>query len=298
MWGVVSMLFPSALRVRKGLTSVVGVAGLVGGVAIAALSHPAAPAQAGQTWPAQVTANYSISFNGFTIGSFAFKSRIGSDTYVLDGDAQISALLGIVSWRGLTRSNGSLHKGSPRPADYNFNFKSSANTGLVRIGFGKDRAKEVAMVPDMPVTSDEIRLKPEHVKGVLDPLSAVMAMTKGSATNPCERTLPVFDGKQRFDLKLSYRRQETINEMRPSGQPGVVIVCKVRYQPIAGYRPTADVKRMAESGDIEVALRPIPSANLFIPYEIRIPTAAGTVVLSSQTVDIVTDDRQQIALVH
>ncbi len=255
-------------------------------------------ANAAERWPSKVSAKYAISFNGFSIGSFQLNARISRGSYVLDGDANISALLGLVSWRGLTRSSGHLKNGGPQPKNYNFNFKSSAKSGAVRMGFKKNTIESISMVPPIPVASDEVPLERSHLSGVFDPLSAVMALTKGRSTNPCKQTLPVFDGKQRFNLKLSYVRQQTIDEMRPSGQPGSVIVCRVRYAPIAGYRPTSDIRRMAASNDILIALRPIPKANMFIPYEIRIPTSAGTVVLSSQTVDIVTTDSRQIALIH
>mgnify|MGYP003693809471 CR=1 FL=1 len=87
--------------------------------------------------------------------------------------------------------------------------------------------------------------------------------------------MPIFDGKERFDLVLSHKGEMKVIEQQPSGQPGVAHVCRVRYLPIAGHKVDTDTKFMAANDAIEVALRPIPSANVFMPYQITIPTMAG-----------------------
>lgn len=259
-------------------------------------SEPLAAKDAG--WPAHVNADYNIAFNGINIGSFKFKSAISGRGYVLDGDAELSALLGAFNWQGVTRASGSVESSAPQPAGYTFTFKSMARSGSVKLGFSKDRISNVSLVPPIPDAEDIVPVERKHLKGALDPLSAVMALTRPVGNDgPCERVIPVFDGKQRFDLRLSYRRQDIVREAKQSGQPGVAIVCAVRYVPIAGYSPS-EVEQMAENDGIEVSLRPVPSANLFVPHEIRIPTIAGAVTLSSARVEITTRGQELIALVQ
>jgi hypothetical protein len=55
---------------------------------------------------------------------------------------------------------------------------------------------------------------------------------------------------------------------------------------------------MATTDAIEVALRPIPSANVLIPYQITIPTLVGHATLVSRRVEIETRGQPQIALLH
>jgi hypothetical protein len=55
---------------------------------------------------------------------------------------------------------------------------------------------------------------------------------------------------------------------------------------------------MATSDAIEVALRPIPSANVFIPYQATIPTMAGYATLSAKRIEIISPGKPQIALTH
>ena len=110
--------------------------------------------------------------------------------------------------------------------------------------------------------------------------------------------LPIFDGKERFDLVLSYKGQMRVAEQQPSGQPSLAYVCKVRYVPIAGHKVDADTSFMATSDAIEVALRPVPSAHVLVPYQITIPTMAGYVTIVSKRAEIAFPGKPQIALLH
>lgn len=247
--------------------------------------------------PSKVSARYNVTFNGFNIGSFRFESSVDSASYSLTGRAKVSALLGIVNWSGATRSSGDLIQGEPAPAAYSFKYKNSSKSGSVDMSFSKGRVADRTLVPPRSPSKKRVPLTEEHLQGVLDPMSAVLAMTTGQLDNPCNRTVAIFDGKQRFDLALSFRRKERIKEARPSGEPAVAIVCGVRYIPVAGHRSNKTVRTLAASEGIEVALRPIPSANILVPYEVRVPTFAGSAVLRAKRVEITTEMRQ-IALVH
>jgi hypothetical protein len=55
---------------------------------------------------------------------------------------------------------------------------------------------------------------------------------------------------------------------------------------------------MAANDAIEVALRPVPSANVFVPYHISIPTMAGSATIVSKRVEIVSPGKPQIAMLY
>jgi hypothetical protein len=247
-------------------------------------------------WPSRVQALYRVDFNGFDIGTFEFHASVTGQSYTLKADAKLSALLGAFKWRGITHSAGVLAAEVPRPAAYTFDFEGTAKNGSLKMAFRGDSVTSLAHSPPYTPSPSAVPVREAQLKGVLDPLSAVMALSRSGDENPCDRKLSIFDGKQRFDLALSFRRQEAVAEARPSGQPGVAFVCNVRYLPIAGHRMNDETRAMANSRDIEVSLRPVPSANLFIPHQIRIPTGAGPATLTSIRVDIMTPRNEQIAL--
>jgi len=68
--------------------------------------------------------------------------------------------------------------------------------------------------------------------------------------------------------------------------------------PIAGHKVDLETKYMASNDAIEVALRPVPSANMLVPYQINIPTLAGYASIVSKRVEIVSPGKAQIALTH
>lgn len=262
----------------------------------------AGPAMAEPSWPTQVNAVYKINFGGLDIGSFRFQSKVSGNTYALTGDAKVRAVMGAFEWKGTTTSAGTVSIG-PKPSNYNFDFNSSAiigkdKTGTVKMDFKDGGVASLVVVPSKPPPPDMVPLTVAHRQNVLDPLSAVMAMSLGGTHNPCNRKISIFDGKQRFDLMLSPRRQVRIAEARPSGQPSVGFVCRVRYVPIAGYRDNEETKNLASNANIEITLRPVPSANLLVPHQVTIPTGAGTATLTADRVDITTQNRGLIALTN
>ena len=254
----------------------------------------AAPALA-ESWPNRVDASYRVAFSGFDVGKFDFSADINGSSYTVRGDAKLSALLGAFKWEGLTRSSGALAGLAPKPAGYTFDFKGVGKEGSIKLGFQQGAVTSVSAMPPKPPAPGTVPVREQHLKDVLDPLSAVMAISRTTNANPCGRKLSIFDGKQRFDLVLTYVRQQAVTEQKPSGQPGVAFVCKVRYVPIAGYVMNEETRHMATTEGIEVALRPVPSASLFIPYQITIPTVAGSATLTAEQVNIVSRG-EQIAL--
>jgi hypothetical protein len=75
-------------------------------------------------------------------------------------------------------------------------------------------------------------------------------------------------------------------------------VCRVKYRPIAGHVSDAENSYLATTDDIEVSLRPVPSANILVPYQITIPTMLGYITITSKRVEIDTPGSPQIALLH
>ena len=255
-------------------------------------------AAAAEPWPHEVQALYKVRFNGFEIGTFEFNATVNAQTYVLTGNAQLSALLGALSWKGETRAAGTLASHAPKPAGYTFDFNGIGKNGSIKMSFAGDAITNVSHAPSLEPQPDTVPVRDEHLKGVLDPLTAVMALARSSNGSACGRKLAVFDGRQRFDLMLTFSREERVVEAKPSGQPDTAVVCRVQFIPLSGHKMNAETQHMAGTDGIELALRPVPSANLFVPYQITIPTIAGSATLTSHWVQITTERRGRIALVY
>jgi Protein of unknown function (DUF3108) len=263
-----------------------------------AVATPMSATQAAEGWPARVQATYDVDFNGLNVGTFDFVSSQDGANYSLSGTGKLSLLLGAFKWKGDTQAAGRIAADGPKPQSFNFTFGGTSKAGSTRLSYTADTVTSVLHDPPAKIREGVIPVQAQHLKAVLDPLSAILALTKGTTGNPCQRRIPVYDGKARFDLLLSPRGQVQLSEKRPSGQPGTGYVCRVKYVPIAGHKADEETKYMSGSDGIEIVLRPIPSANIFVPYKITIPTVAGPATLTSRTVSITTAGQQQIALSH
>ena len=260
---------------------------IVGAILTVALVTMAA---AKEREPYQVSATYKITLNSFEIGTLRYESSVGSNGYVVESEVELSALFGAVSWKGATRSSGTIHGAQPKPANYTFDFKGSSGVGAVNIGFNEAGVSSLSVLPARSLAADTVPLKRNHLKGVLDPLSAALALTRTQGKSPCGRKFSIFDGQQRFDLELYLRR------LQPRGE-GKAVVCRVKYRPIAGYRANNETKALSRSTSIEIAFRPVAGAGLMVPDEITIPTISGPIALKAQKVDIKTPGgRRKIAL--
>ena len=231
---------------------------------------------------------YDINFNGFNVGSFEFHSQAERQSYTLLGNAKLSVLLGAFSWDAETRSFGLLVNQSPKPASFTFDYKSSLRNGSTKLGFANGAVTDISHLPPEMPRPDTVPLREQHLKGVVDPLSAIMMLARGSSANPCDRRIPIFDGKERFDLVFSYKGERKVVE-QAAQRSAQRRPCLPRALP-ADRRPQGRQRDELHGGQQrhrDCMLRPVPSANVLIPYQVSIPTMAGSATIVSKRVEII-----------
>ena len=149
----------------------------------------------------------------------------------------------------------------------------------------------ISIVPSKKPSPRSVPVTADQLKNVLDPLTAAFlsVRAKGSSSHLdiCKRTVPVFDGKQRFDIVLTPKRSERMPEGAPAGVSGPLAVCRVKFVPIGGYRPDhPGIKFMTQTEDIEVWLVSVPRTDLYIPYRIVLPTAWANGVATLSEIEL------------
>jgi hypothetical protein len=258
------------------------------GLAIAA----GAPSRAEpEAKPVKVKANYGINFNGLNIGDFKLTALISSNEYSVTANADISLLAGILfEWRGTTSSSGRVIRRGPLPYNYSFGYKTSDKSERIDVKFSNNVVSEIAVNPPQRPSSSRVPITRKHMQNVVDPMSAVVLLTNTggagkSGVEVCTRRLPIFDGKARYDLQLSYKGVKTISAA--NGYKGPAYICKVKFYPIAGHKPGDDDSDFAAKSDgIEVWMMPVSQAGIYVPYYIYVPTPAGSATLTSSGFDV------------
>jgi len=239
--------------------------------------------------PSSVDAHYHIQWLGAHIGDFKFKSSVANERYELRATADVSVFFGAVTWKGVTQSSGSLSSSGPSPATYSFQYRTGDKRENVQMRFAQRSVRDIEINPVFRPSSKRVPLTEAHLRNVVDPLSAAILVSQTGAARSgeqaCNRRIPIFDGKLRYDLVLSYKGRQSVTPRGNIG--GNAYVCRVRYVPVAGHKPSKDDDDyVTGNSGIEVWLVPMPQANLMVPYYISIPTPAGSASMIATKFDV------------
>jgi hypothetical protein len=245
-------------------------------------------AKPGEAWPVTVQAHYRLRYNGLEVGRLDINSNTAANTYSLSGSGKVSVLFGAMTWSGSSTVSGAIKEGAPAPATYAFELRTNKKRSTINMGFKDNVAAEVDVKPATKIRADTVALTQAHKVGALDPVSAIMMLTKADSRPPCDRRAAIFDGKQRYDIVFTPKRQTRLPPASGSGPSEIAHVCRVMYEPVAGHRANADTATYAANRDVEVVLRRIPGSEMLIPYSVTIPTAWGTATMVTKRIDIVT----------
>ncbi len=240
--------------------------------------------EAARPKPGRVVATYDAALAGFSLGEFNVTTIIRGSAYRMVAKGRFSLLAGLVyKATGKVTSTGTLTQAAPQPATFTLDYDGGKKRVQHQLRFDNGAVSEIRIVPRKKKKkhSHRVPIEAEQLKDVLDPLTAAFLAVRSDAPTGdlkvCHQTIPVFDGKQRFDVVLTPKRTDRLDGRAPKALSGPVAVCRVRYVPIAGHRPDhTGVQFMRKTEGIEVWLVPIPRTDLYFPYKILVPTGWGS----------------------
>jgi hypothetical protein len=234
--------------------------------------------------------DYAMSLAGLAIGNASLTGTIDEDRYALKLDGQLTGIAGALSGgtQGAATVSGTISGSRLNATGFAATGRSNSGQRTLQIGLSSGNVTNVEIVPPLEERPDRVPLGPADKRGILDPLTAMVAIPVNRARplDPanCNRTLPVFEGTQRFDVVLSFAQRQSI---RKPGYDGEVLVCNARYVPIAGHLPLRPaVKFMTESKDMSVWLAPAEGGRLLVPVRISVATMLGTTIIEAQSLQL------------
>jgi hypothetical protein len=254
------------------------------GASIFSFSAPPAQAQG------KVNAHYTISMTGVSIGKIDWRIDIGQTQYTATASGGASGVLSVLmNGEGTVTAKGALAAGGLVPASFTSSIADDDGTIKLQMTFADGVASE-RFSPQPPERSDRLPVTDADRRGVTDPLSAVLIVTKLGggvmAASDCNRTLKIFDGRRRYDLVLSYARMEKAAIKR--GYSGAILVCSVVLQPIAGYRANSMiVKYVAGRRNMELWFAPVAGTSVMAPVSVLMPTLIGTLKIEADQFEAV-----------
>ncbi len=257
-------------------------------------------AQAAEPWVKSVSASYRVELAGVKFGTYNFSSTRDGRTYKISSNAKLKAFFGALKWRGAAYSSGTMTSRGPRPTSYLYNYrKNKKKPRTVTVTMANGNATKVVHAPPRNNSKRRIPITKAHYQDVLDPMSALVALSAPVGTNsPCKQTVRVFDGSHRFDVKLSPKGKQKLNLKRGAGFSNRALVCRIQHFPIAGHKSGKKNSYISDPKGVEVWLVPAAGGLIYVPYRIVVPTLIGSAVLQASSVNVELSDRKRLALLH
>jgi hypothetical protein len=228
----------------------------------------------------KLDAHYDVTLAGIPVGTGTWAVEILDDQYTAAAaGGTVGLLKAFARGTGSGASQGRVVNGALVPATYTATIASSKKSETIRMSLAGGNVKDFVIEPTPPVDAKRIPVTDAHKRGVFDPMSATLLHVPGTADplgpEACHATTGIFDGRMRYDLRLAFKRMETVKSGK--GYHGPVVVCGIYFTPVSGYIPDrVAIKYLAAQRDMEVWLAPIAGTRVLAPYRLTIPTPLGT----------------------
>lgn len=245
-------------------------------------------------WPApapaqgRLKATYTISMTGVSIGQIVWLVDISDKHYVTSAHGNASGVLSmLVNGEGSVITHGVIADERIVPSYFTSRISDDEGNSDLHMTFENGAVNDVVGTPP---PANRIAVTEADRRGVSDPLTAMLIPTQAGgnalASGNCNRVLPIFDGRRRYNLALSFKRLDKVSFA--AGFSGPVLVCGVLLQPIAGYRADSMlVKYVAGRRDLELWFAPIVGTPFLAPIRVLLPTLIGTLEIAAKRFEAV-----------
>jgi hypothetical protein len=233
----------------------------------------------------RLEARYEVTLSGVPVGKGGWNIEISEESFSAAASGGTSGLLNTFSGgSGTGASQGRVVGGALVATNYSATTTTAKKSEAIRMLLSSGTVKEYAIEPEPPVDPDRLPVTDAHRRGVYDPMTGSMLRVPGTSDpltpEACRVSAGVFDGRMRYDLKLDFKRMETVKAEK--GYHGPVVVCAVYFTPVAGYIPDRPViKYLAAQRNIEIAFAPIAGTRILVPFWMKIPTPLGPALLEA-----------------
>lgn len=222
---------------------------------------------------------YEISMFGLSIARSAIETIVKGANYGVNGRFKTSGIARIFDdTDGTVYVGGSSSQGKVMPSAFDLAYKHGRKNKSTMIRFAD--GKVIASENEPPVKKRDpwVESGPNDLVNVSDPLSALMIPTNDPKA-VCNRTLQVFDGQTRADLKLSFNGTESFTT---KGFTGESVICSAKFVPISGYQKGKKaIDYLANRSKITISFASLGHSGIYAPVVARIGTQLGTLKIEA-----------------
>lgn len=235
--------------------------------------------------------SYGLAFWDIPFGSTNFSDTLTKNSYSAKADFETGGVIGFF-WKSLIDATvvGNLDGGSVSPWIYD-SYATHRDKPLQRVKLTFENNNTVTLA-DPPFNTTKYPVTTAQKRGAVDPMSALISIllgTKVDQADPCGTGARIFDGRRRYDVQLTYLRDESV-ALRSWHYQGIAHLCRIHFVPIAGY-PQKLVKRRHNPPKmfvefIDIPAAGTPSGHYVVPMKLWSELRWGTVKATLNSIKI------------
>lgn len=247
----------------------------------------ASPALADKpTAPIDMTVEYKFTLLGISIGGVRLEAKVKDGRYMAISNLRTGGLADFLfKSRYVVLGLGRISdEGAVLPSRYDSDYVGRNSFKRVNMIFDDAGIPNpVAADPTYGVLLIKYPVGPEEKRGSVDPVSAWIHFLTGvsaSEEQPCGQAIPVFDGRRRYDLEISYRKDEKVRIGGGKIYNGPSHRCNFLYKPVAGFKPKQMDEDTLPIPPIEAWIAPMttPSGEkVLIPVKVQADAPVGKI---------------------
>ncbi len=196
-----------------------------------------------------VVSRYAVTLSGIPTGEVILQAKFDAKQYEVAVSADVGTILDSTKIKAAASGSRTGVKLTPERFQL---VLSGGEEGTIDINFKGSGGTDATINP--------------RLRGVLDPLSALLLTSLkplSPAGNPCNHMLPIFTGRERFDLRLHPKAADEAQ------RKSAIVICEAEYAAAPGQPPA--------KLDWEIAFTKVPKPHFWLLEHIALPTAKGTV---------------------
>lgn len=226
-------------------------------------------------------ADYTVSLYGLPVARSRFNSTFEGGKFTVHGSLSSAGIARIFdSTEGTTTVSGTITEEATRPSLYLMKYTSGKKRKKTEIRFSRGNVTETENVPPLKKKPNWVDVERAHLASVADPISAILVPAQGPG-EVCNRTIRLYDGEMRADLKLRPAGSETIEVGDFAGEAAI---CIARFVPVSGYRAGhRSIEYLKNKSRITIAFAELGTTGVYAPLKASIGTEIGTLNIEARS---------------
>jgi hypothetical protein len=190
-----------------------------------------------------IETSYEVNVSGITVLDVKYRTNISATGYRSQASVKTRGVAKFFSdYLMEIESAGSFVNGQASPSRYTYRREKNDKIKAVELNWydGELSKRNRPASKDLDTQAEiDTALSPNAA----DPLTAIFRIGTSAKASVCQKTQRIFDGREVFDLRFSFKREFAFDDSSPGAYRGAAYECRMTYVPVAGRYATKFRKR-------------------------------------------------------